>query len=61
MNKGTILQSFEENMGRKIKFIDFLFEGHTSDLVEEKNNKKKPKKKQKRLKKKVKNSKNHKI
>ena len=28
-------------MGRKIKFIDFLFEGHTSDLVEEKNNKKK--------------------
>ena len=32
-------------MGRKIKFIDFLFEGHTSDLVEEKNNKKKKKKK----------------
>ena len=30
-------------MGRKIKFIDFLFEGHTSDLVEEKNNKKKKK------------------
>ena len=28
-------------MGRKIKFIDFLFEGHTSDLVKEKNNKKK--------------------
>ena len=28
-------------MDRKIKFIDFLFEGHTSDLVEEKNNKKK--------------------
>ena len=48
-------------MDQKIKFIDFLFEGHTSDLVEEKNNKKKPKKKQKRLKKKVKNSKNHKI
>ena len=61
MNKGTILQSFEENMDQKIKFIDFLFEGFTSDLVEEKNNKKKPKKKQKRLKKKVKNSKNHKI
>ena len=30
-------------MDRKIKFIDFLFEGHTSDLVEEKNNKKKKK------------------
>ena len=28
-------------MGRKIKYFDFLFEGHTSDLVEEKNNKKK--------------------
>ena len=28
-------------MDRKIKFIDFLFEGHTSDLVKEKNNKKK--------------------
>jgi len=28
-------------MDQKIKFIDFLFEGHTSDLVEEKNNKKK--------------------
>ena len=38
-------------MGRKIKYFDFLFEGHTSDLVEEKNNKKKPKKKQKKLKK----------
>ena len=36
-----ILQNLGENMDRKIKFIDFLFEGHTSDLVKEKNNKKK--------------------
>ena len=41
-------------MDQKIKFIDFLFEGHTSDLVQEEDNKKKPKKKQKRLKKTVK-------
>ena len=41
-------------MGRKIKFIDFLFEGHTSDLIEEEDNKKKPRKKQKKLKKLVK-------
>ena len=44
-----ILQSFEENMDQKIKFIDFLFEGHTSDLVQEEDNKKKPKKKQKKI------------
>ena len=49
-----ILQSLGENMGRKIEFIDFLFEGHTSDLIEEEDNKKKPKTKQKKLKKKVK-------
>ena len=49
-----ILQSFEENMDRKIKYFDFLFEGFTSDLIEENDNKKKPKKKQKRLKKMVK-------
>ena len=30
-------------MDQKIKYFDFLFEGHTSDLVEEKNNKKKKK------------------
>ena len=40
-------------MDQKIKFIDFLFEGHTSDLVQEEDNKKKPKKKQKKLKKKA--------
>ena len=49
-----ILQSFEENMDQKIKYFDFLFEGFTSDLSEEKDNKKKPKKKQKKLKKSVK-------
>ena len=41
-------------MDQKIKFIDFLFEGHTSDLIEEEDNKKKPRRKQKKLKKKVK-------
>ena len=41
-------------MDRKIKYFDFLFEGFTSDLIEEKNNKKKSKTKQKKLKKKVK-------
>ena len=54
MNKGIILHSFEENMGRRIKYFDFLFEGNTSDLIEEEDNKKKPKTKQKKLKKKVK-------
>ena len=41
-------------MGQKIKPIDFLFEGNTSDLIEEEDNKKKSKRKQKKLKKKVK-------
>ena len=41
-------------MGRKIEFIDLLFEGNTSDLIEEEDNKKKSKRKQKKLKKKVK-------
>ena len=41
-------------MDQKIKYFDFLFEGNTSDLIEEEDNKKKPRKKQKRLKKKVK-------
>ena len=41
-------------MDQKIKYFDFLFEGYTSDLIAEKDNKKKPRKKQKRLKKKVK-------
>ena len=41
-------------MDQKIKYFDFLFEGYTSDLIEEEDNKKKPRKKQKRLKKKVK-------
>ena len=54
MNKGIILQSFEENMDQKINLIDFLFEGHTSDLIEEEDSKKKPRRKQKKLKKKVK-------
>ena len=49
-----ILQSLGENMDRKIKFIDFLFEGHTSDLVKEKNNKKKSVKKHKKKGKKLK-------
>ena len=35
-------------MDQKIKFIDFLFEGHTSDLIKEKDNKKKPVKKRKK-------------
>jgi hypothetical protein len=61
MNKGTTLQSFEENMDQKIKYFDFLWEGFTSDLIEEKDNKKKSKKKKKKLKKMVKKSKNHKI
>ena len=52
MNKDTIRQSLGENMGRKIEFIDILFEGNTSDWIEE-DNKKKPKKKQKKLKKKA--------
>ena len=43
-----------DTMNQKIKPIDFLFEGHTSDLIEEEDNKKKSRKKQKRLKKKVK-------
>ena len=43
-----------DTMTHKIKHIDFLFEGYTSDLIAEKDNKKKPRKKQKRLKKKVK-------
>ena len=51
---GIILQSFEENMDQKIKYFDFLFEGNTSDLIEEEDNKKKSKRKQKKLKKKVK-------
>ena len=54
MTTGIILQSLGENMGRTIEFIDFLFEGYTSNLIAEKDNKKKPRKKQKRLKKKVK-------
>ena len=41
-------------MDQKIKYFDFLFEGNTSDLIEEEDNKKKPKRKQKKLKKKVK-------
>ena len=41
-------------MDQKIKYFDFLFEGNTSDLIEEEDNKKKPKKKQRKLKKKVK-------
>ena len=49
-----ILQSLGENMDQKIKYFDFLFEGNTSDLIEEEDNKKKPKTKQKKLKKKVK-------
>jgi len=32
-------------MGRKIEFIDLLFEGNTSDLIEEDNKKRKRKKK----------------
>ena len=32
-------------MDRKIKYFDFLFEGFTSDLIEEKGNKKKSVKK----------------
>jgi len=35
-------------MGRKIEFIDLLFEGNTSDLIDEKNNKKKRRKKKMR-------------
>ena len=35
-------------MGRKIEFIDLFFEGYTSDLVEENDNKKKPVKKPKK-------------
>ena len=53
MNKDTIRQSLGENMGRKIEFIDLLFEGFTSDWIEEEDNKKKPKRKQKKLKKKA--------
>ena len=45
---GIILQSFEESMDRKIKYFDFLFEGFTSDLIEENDNKKKPVKKPKK-------------
>ena len=41
-------------MDQKIKYFDFLFEGFTSDLREDENNKKKPRKKQKKLKKLVK-------
>ena len=41
-------------MDQKIKYFDFLFEGFTSDLIEEEDNKKKSKRKQKKLKKKVK-------
>ena len=48
-------------MDQKIKYFDFLGEGFTSDLIEEKDNKKKSKKKKKKLKKMVKKSKNHKI
>ena len=44
MNKDTIRQSLGENMGRKIEFIDILFEGNTSDWIEE-DNKTKSKKK----------------
>ncbi len=51
---GIILQSLGENMDQKIKYFDFLFEGNTSDLIEEEDNKKKSKRKQKKLKKKVK-------
>ena len=54
MTIGIILQRLGENMGRKIEFIDLLFEGFTSDWIEEEDNKKKPKRKQKKLKKKVK-------
>ena len=51
MNKGTTLQSLGENMGRKIEFIDLLFEGNTSDWMEEDNKKKSKKKRKKKRKK----------
>ena len=38
MTIGTTLQSLGEYMGRRIEPIDFLFEGNTSDLMEEDDN-----------------------
>ena len=54
VNKGIILRGFEGNMDQEIKYFDFLFEGFTSDLIEENNNKKKSVKKHKKKGKKLK-------
>ena len=43
-----ILRSLGENMDQKINYFDFLFEGFTSDLIEENDSKKKSVKKPKK-------------